>query len=327
MLGLGHSLVGGSLLDSVYSMTKSFQFDGTDDIFLTNTLSGTDPADGTAKSITKSLSVAAWIKVDDGSADPYASNPSKTVVSCNYNGGWRLHYQDQRFGGHMSYVNGDGSAFSHTISDGFSKAKNPTSGTDYRRYLYRSDGWHLMVMTADMENNDTAVITNLYVDGNRAQSGGTGNIQDGSSGVAQYGSLPESSDSKKTTEASGGDITMRYDTSATDVHEIDITIGASANFTAATNVTSFRNNGFQGSIGDVAIWEDVVLTQDDIANLYNLHVPMDMSTIQSSKLVGHWRPTKGLDDSVSGATGTLVDDSAVVTDSPSLDVSGYYGYR
>ena len=325
MLGLGHSLVGGSLLDSVYSMTKSFQFDGTDDIFLTNTLSGTDPADGTAKPITKSLSVAAWIKVDDGSADPYATDASKTVVSCNFNGGWRLHYQDKRFYGHVSYVNGDGSNISHSMGDGFNKAKNPTSGTDYNRYLYRSDGWHLMVMTADMENNDTAVITNLYVDGNRAQSGATG--QDGSSGVAQYGSLPESSNSKKTTNASGGDITMRYDTSTSDVHEIDITIGAIGNFTAATNVTSFRAVGFQGLIGDVAIWEDVVLTQDDIANLYNLHVPMDMSTIQSSKLVGHWRPTKGLDDSVSGATGTLVDDSAVVTDSPSLDVSGYYGYR
>ena len=327
MLGLGHSLVGGSLLDSVYSMTKSFQFDATDDIFLTNTLDGTAAVDGTAKSITKSLSGAAWIKFDDDSTNPYNNSDSgnSAIVSCSQNGGWVLYYSNRRLTYVCGYLNGDGVSFNHTASSTFAKAKAPVSGTDYNRYLYKSDGWHLLIFTSDMENRDTEVVTNLYVDGNRDQAGNS--AQDGSSGVAQYGSEPETTDNKKTTSASGGDIIRRYD-SSNQRDKVDITIGArGTNVGVEGTVTRFQANGFQGSIGDVAIWEDVVLTQDDIANLYNLHVPMDMSTIQSSKLVGYWRPTKGLDDSVSGATGTLVDDSAVVTDSPSLDVSGYYGYR
>ena len=221
-------------------------------------------------------------------------------------------------------MNNLSSGVNQQVHTDYAKMRVPTSGSDYSRYLYKSDHWHLMVFTVDMENNDSTVVTNLYVDGNRAQAG-TGS-QDGSSGVAQYGSEPETSDNKKTTSASGGDITIRYD-STSDRDEIDLVIGASAEFTSATDVTSFESQGWTGSIGDVAIWEDVVLTQDDIANLYNLHTPMDMSTIQTSNLRGYWRPTKGNDDSVSGTTGTLVDDTAAVDDTTSLDVSGYAGYR
>ena len=324
MLGLGHSLVGGSLLDSVYSMTKSFQFDGADDTFLPNYLDNTAAVDGTAKSITKSISVAAWVKFDDDSTDPYNNvNETGMIISCSLNGGWKLFYLSKRFTFFCAHQNGDGVTFGHTVQTPHAKMRAPTSETDYNRYLHKSDGWHLVIATSDMENRDTEVVTNLYVDGNRDQAGNS--AQDGSSGVAQYGSEPETTDSKKTT--SGGDIIRRFDTEVRR-DKVDITIGSAGNNQGSEGtVTTFQGEGFQGSIGDVAIWEDVVLTQDDIANLYNLHVPMDMSTIQSSKLVGYWRPTKGLNDSVSGATGTLVDDSAVVTDSPSLDVSGYYGYR
>ena len=104
-------------------------------------------------------------------------------------------------------------------------------------------------------------------------------------------------------------------------------IGARASFTQATDASGFRSGGFYGQIGDVAIWENHVLTEDEIATLYNLHVPIDMATVQNTKLIGHWSPTRGNDDLVSGTTGTLLDDAAVVTDSPSLDVSGYAGYQ
>jgi len=325
MLGLGHSLVGGSALDDLYLMTKSFSFDGTDDIFLTNTLSGTDPANGTAKPVSTSLCGAMWVKFDDSTDNPYNNQDGNfySILGCIRNGGWFVYYTAKRFGFKANF-NNLASGTSHEVKTAYAKMRTPTSGTDYGRYLYKSDHWHLVVFTVDMENNDSTVVTNLYVDRNRAQAG-TGS-QDGSSGVAQFGSEQETSDSKKTTSASGGDITFKYD-STLDRDEVDITIGASGAFTSATDVTSFSDSGFTGSIGDVAIWEDVVLTQDDIAALYNLHVPMDMSTIQTSNLRGYWRPTKGNDDSVSGNTGTLVDDSAVVTDSPSLDVSGYAGYR
>tara|TARA_R110000803_G_scaffold7459_4_gene24029 strand:- start:359 stop:1327 length:969 start_codon:yes stop_codon:yes gene_type:complete len=322
MLGLGHSLVGGSLLDSIYSMTKSFSFDGVDDIFLTNTLSGTPPANGSAKPVSTSLSGAVWVRLDDGTSDPYAlhDSASYTIFVGGTAGGWSLKYQNRRF-----YVNTKfNNAADIFVNSDFSKMITPTSGTDYGRYLYRSDHWHLVVFTVDMSDPSTEVVVNLYVDGNRAQAGAA--AQDGSSGVSQYGSQPEDSNSKKTSSASGGDITWEY-YATSDWDEMDIVIGAAPNFTAATDITTFRADGFKGSIGDTAVWEGVVLTQDDIANLYNLHTPMDMSTIQSSNLRGYWRPTKGLDDSVSGATGTLVDDTAVVSDTPSLDVSGYAGYR
>ena len=45
MLGLGHSLVGGSALqDSIYAMTSAFDFDGTNDGFITNTVNAQNPA-------------------------------------------------------------------------------------------------------------------------------------------------------------------------------------------------------------------------------------------------------------------------------------------
>ena len=323
MLGLGHSLVGGSLLDSVYSMTKSFSFDRVDDIFLTNKLSGTVPANGTMKPVSTSLCGAAWVNFDDGTADPYNSSSGiYTIIACSLNGGWKFQFTNKFFSGTFNLNNAADANI--ILASNYAKMRAPTSGSDYNRFLHKSDGWHLVVFTIDMSDPSTEVIGNLYVDGNRAQAGAQG--QDGSSGVSQYGSQPEDSSSKKTSSASGGDITWRYDSDA-DRDEIDVTIGATANFNSSNNATFFNGNGWLGLIGDVAIWEGVVLTQDDIANLYNLHTPMDMSTIQSSNLRGYWRPTKGLDDSVSGATGTLVDDTAVVSEAPSLDVSGYAGYR
>ena len=323
MLGLGHSLVAGSMLDSLYLMTKSFTFDGTDDIFLTNTLSGVAAADGNAKSRTRSLSVAVWVRLDDDTDNPYNyASGTQTIVSCNFNGGWSLNYGNKKFSAFIPYKDGGGSNYNHTTATTYAKMRTPTGGTDYGRYLYKSDHWHLVVFTSDLENNDSTVVTNLYVDGNRAQAGTA--AQDGSSGITQFGSEPETSTSKITSNSpSGGDFERRYDTN---YNEIDITIGAAGNFNTSTDVTSFKNNPWFGSIGDVAIWENVVLTQDDIANLYNLHVPIDMSTIQSSSLIGYWRPTNGLDDSVSEVTGTLVDDTAIVDDAPSLDVSAYSGY-
>tara|TARA_R110002167_G_scaffold156989_1_gene351834 strand:+ start:415 stop:1386 length:972 start_codon:yes stop_codon:yes gene_type:complete len=323
MLGLGHSLVGGSLLDdSAYSMTKSFSFDGTDDVFLTNTVSGADPANGTIKPVSTSFSGAVWVRLDDGTTNPYALSDGAhhSIMGVKNNGGWGMTWYNRSFHMSVNYNNAD----DMLLKSSFSKAMVRNDGNDYNRYLYKSDHWHLVIFTIDMSDPSSEVIGNLYVDGNRAQAGVA--AEDGSSGEPQYGSQPEDSTSKLTSSASGGDITLRYDSNS-DNDEVDFTIGAQCGFTAATNVTSFNATGWTGRIGDVAVWEGVVLTQDDIANLYNLHVPIDMSTIQSSNLRGYWRPTKGLSDSVSGETGTLVDDSAIIADTPSLDVSGYAGYR
>ena len=326
-LGLGHSLVSGSLLisgSSAYAMTKSFEFDGTDDGFITNTLSGIDPADGSSKPTTRSLSVAAWVKFDDGSADPYETTGSHFIVGCAGNGGWALSFQNRRFVWLNNFDQGDGTNISVQPQSTFRAQRNDGAAS---RFLFREDGWHFVVGTTDLENPSTQVIGNIYVNGNRAQagaaSGGAGNGPNGET----FGAQPEDSNSKKTVTATSGDIIHRYDTQANrENQEVDITIGGSGLFTFATDVTTMHVNFWNGYIGDVAIW-DCLLSQAEIAQLYNLHRPIDMSTVQTSNLRGYWRPTNGLKDSVSGNTGSLADDGAVVVNAPSTDVSGYDGYQ
>ena len=326
MLGLGHTLVAGSALqDSVYAMTKSFEFDGTDDGFITNTLSGIDPADGSSKPTTNSLCVAAWVKFDDGSADPYDTAFSHHIVSCAGNGGWALGFGNRRFFWLNNFDQGNGTNTSVNCTSEFRGQRNDNASS---RFLFKADGWHFVVGTTDLESPSTSVIGNIYVDGNRAQAGvKTGGAGNGPNGET-FGSQPEDSNSKKTVTATSGDITHRYDTQANrENQEVDIVIGGAALFTFATDVTTMNGNYWNGYIGDVAIWDGIVLSQAEIAQLYNLHRPIDMSTVQTSNLRGYWRPTNGLKDSVSGNTGSLVDNGAVVVNAPSTDVSGYDGYQ
>jgi len=325
MLGLGHTLVAGSALqDSIYAMTKSFEFDGTDDGFITNTVNNSVPADGTTKPTTNSLSVAAWVKFDDGSADPYDTGASHHIVSCGGNGGWVLFFSNRRFGFTNNFDQGNGTNISIQALSTFRAQRNDGNAA---RFLFKEDNWHFVVGTTDLENPSTSVIGNIYVDGNRAQagaaSGGAGNGPNGET----FGAQPEDSNSKKTVTATSGDITHRYDTQANRENQrVDIVIGGAPLYTFATSVTTMNGNYWNGYIGDVAIW-DCLLSQAEIAQLYNLHRPIDMSTVQTSNLRGYWRPTNGLKDSVSGNTGSLADDGAVVVNAPSTDVSGYDGYQ
>jgi hypothetical protein len=323
-LGLGHSLVAGSLLKSAaYTMTKSFEFDGTDDGFITNTVNNSVPANGTTKPTIRSLSVAAWVKFDDGSADPYDTSAAHGIVSCVGNGGWSLSFSNRRFSWHNNLDQGDGTNISVSPISHFRAQRNDGAAA---RFLFKEDDWHFVVGTTDLENPSTSVIGNIYVDGNRAQAGSTSGGGSGPNGEV-FGSQPEDSNSKKTVTASSGDITHRYDTQANrENQKVDIVIGGSGVFTFATSVTTMQTNFWNGYIGDVAIW-DCLLSQAEIAQLYNLHRPIDMSTVQTSNLRGYWRPTNGLKDSVSGNTGSLTDDGVVVVNAPSTDVSGYDGYQ
>ena len=326
MLGLGHTLVAGSALqDSIYAMTKAFEFDGTDDGFITNTVNNSVPTDGTTKPATNSLSVAAWVKFDDGSADPYDTAGTHQIVSCAGNGGWSLSFANRRFVWLTNLDQGDGTNISVQPQSEFRAQRNDNASS---RFLFKADDWHFVVGTTDLENPSTSVIGNIYVDGNRAQAGvKTGGAGNGPNGET-FGSQPEDSNSKKTVTATSGDITLRYDNQANRENQrVDIVLGGAPLYTYATSVTTMNGNYWNGYIGDVAIWDGIVLSQAEIAQLYNLHRPMDMSTIQNSNLRGYWRPTNGLKDSVSGNTGSLADDGAVVTAAPSTDVSGYDGYQ
>ena len=322
MLGLGHTLVAGSAL-SEYVMTKAFEFDGTNDGFITGVGDGVDPANGTIKPTTNSISVAAWVRLDDSTDDPYNNGGIFDIASCSANGGWKLNYGGTKFQMFGAVYHGDGSTAGQAKAlSTFRAARNQEASGNYNRYLHKADFWHLVVGTIDMSNRATEIVTKVYVDGSHDQAGRTGG-----SGSTDFGAEPlttgvnGSSQTLSNSDAASGSMTYRYDAAQ---QGISFTIGGKP--LVSSGSTGMHTNLWTGYIGDVAVWEDHVLTAAQIETLYNLHKPIDMSTVQSDKLVGYWRPTIGLKDSVSGTTGTLVDDAAVVTQSPSTDVSGYFGY-
>lgn len=320
-LGLGHSLVSGSLLSSSgpYAMASAFDFDGTNDGFLTNTVNAQNPADGTAKSLTKSLSIAVWVRLDDVGGSFYDQSGDQKFVSCAGNGGWSIGFANRRF--NCSFALSDAASSIGSAQTTFRSAFNDNNAA---RFLFKADNWHFVVATSDLENPATSTVTKIYVDGSHDQAGNSSGGGSGPNGE-NFGAMPNNSDSNKTINAASGQtITRRY--SAT-VGDVDLVFGGNPSYNTGSSVTTVHNTLMSGLVGDVAIWEDHVLTGAEVETLYNLHRPMDMSTVQNSKLVGYWRPTNGLKDSVSGATGTLVDNGAVVTASPSTDVSGYFGYQ
>ena len=325
MLGLGHTLVAGSVLDSEYVMTKAFEFDGTNDGFITGLGEGVDPANGTIKPTTNSLSVAVWLRLDDGTDDPYENSGQYYAVSCTANGGWSVGYNNRKFYGSFGIFHGDGTtAGSGAANSDFRAARNQESAGVYTRYLHKPDFWHLVIATSDMSNRATETVTKIYVDGSRDQAGnksGSSSTNFGAERLYNSGSTNSSTVTLSNSDAASGSITRRYDAAQ---QGIALTIGGKG--LVSSGSTGMHSNLWTGYIGDVAIWEDHVLTAAEIETLYNLHNPIDMSTVQSDKLVGYWRPTVGLKDSVSSTTGTLVDDAARITQSPSTDVSGYFGY-
>tara|TARA_R110000737_G_scaffold141930_1_gene172631 strand:+ start:788 stop:1768 length:981 start_codon:yes stop_codon:yes gene_type:complete len=324
-LGLGYSLIDDSFFNE-FSNNFAMDFDGTNDYSLAG-ISGQDPANGTIKPITPAgLTVAAWVKLDID-ANSYANTGNYTICGANRNGGYILFYNNKRFSWKVKLIDGDSNSVNTTASCTASKMITPTSASDYGKYLYKSDDWHFVVATWDGDR-----IKQIYVDGDRSQAG-TG-AQDGTSGVTQFGSESENSNSKKTeNEASpSGTYAIDWD-SSNDREEVDFVIGATAAFTQATNATVGNSNFWPGQIGDVAVW-DVELSQSEIKALYNLHVPTDMSDTQADNLQGYWKSEEGSGTTVAEETGNVGSDMTLVngvdntsTVVPTLDVTGYAGYR
>ena len=319
MLGLGHSLVGGSALGG-FENKFGLLFDGTND-FALGGISGQDPANGTIKPLSPSgFTVAAWCKLDiDGSSDSYNDTGSYTIASTALNGGWILYYNNKSFNWHIKLVDGGGGfATTRSVSD-FAQMRN--DGND-ARFLHREDGWHFVVGTWDGDR-----VKNLYVDGGRDVAGSTGG-----SGSPDYGSMLEDSDSKKTESApSGGDYTVKYDTATNDRHKVDLMIGATGTYTAATGVTTPTSAFWEGYIGDMAIW-DKALTDAEITALYNLHKPTDMSKTQPGNLLAYYKMEEGSGTTLVETTGNVgadgtISGAAFDALAPSTDVSGYTNYQ
>ena len=245
---------------------------------------------------------------------------AQKFISCISNGGWMIGFANRRF--NCSFALNDAAAATGTAQSRFRAAFNDDNAA---RYLLKADQWHFVVVTSDLENPATSTVTKIYVDGSYDQAGNTSGGGSGPNGE-NFGAMESNSDSVKTVNADSGKTITRRWSDSNDVQDVDLVFGGNPSYNNSTDVTTIHNTLMSGLIGDVAIWEDHVLTGAEVEELYNLHTPMDMSTVQSGKLIGYWRPTNGLQDSVSGTTGTLVDNGAVVTAAPSTDVSGYYGY-
>jgi len=325
MLGLGHSLVAGSALGG-YENNFGLKFDGTNDGALAG-ISGQSPANGTIKPLSPSgFTVAAWCKLDiDGDDNPYADSGTYRIVNCAANGGWSLHYANGRFSFGMKIVDGDGNTANTVAVSEQPFMKNLLTGTGQpKQYLHKPDGWHFVVGTWDGDR-----IKNIYVDGGRELAGSSTIV---SEGVGNFGSQPEDSGSKKTESASsGGAWTIKYDADTGDRDEIDVTIGASSNFSSLSDVTSPNSEFWEGYIGDVGVW-DKELTSAEVTTLYNLHRPIDFATVQPDNLQGHWKMEEGSGTVFVESTGNVGTDgtiSGATFDAlaPSTDVSGYAGYQ
>ena len=327
MLGLGHSLAGGSALGG-YENNYGLLFDGTNDYVLAG-ISGNSPANGTTKPLScpNGFTVAVWCKLDiDGEDDPYNTIPSgnRRLVNCQANGGWSLHYGSKRFIFHMKLVDGDDNTAASKPETKQPFMKNLLTGSDQpKQFLHKPDGWHFVVGTWDGDR-----VKQIYLDGNRDQAGSSTVI---SEGVGDFGSQPEDSGSKVTeSAASGGAYTVKYDTSV-DRDEIDILIGAGGSMNSLTNVTTGTGEYWEGYIGDIGIWNRE-LTGDEIKALYNLHVPTDMSTTQPDDLMAYWKMEEGSGTTLVETTGNVGTDGSIHgaafnTLAPSTDVSSYPGYQ
>jgi len=327
MLGLGHSLVGGSALGG-FENNYGLLFDGTNDYVLGG-ISGNSPANGTIKPLScpNGLTVAVWCKLDiDGEDDPYQTIPAgqRRLVTSVANGGWSLHYGSRRFIFHMKLVDGDGNTATSKPETQQPFMKNLISGSGQpKQYLHKPDGWHFVVGTWDGDR-----VKQIYLDGGRDQAGSSTVIEDG---VGDFGSQEESSLSKVTeSAASGGAYTVKYDTS-NDRDEIDVMIGAGGTINSSTNVTTATGEYWEGYIGDVGIWNRE-LTSDEIKALYNLHQPTDMSTMRPDDLMAYWKMEEGSGTTLVETTGNVGADGSIHgaafnTLAPSTDVSGYPGYQ
>ena len=322
-LGLGHCLTANIIYVPDF---MAMDFDGTNDYGLGG-ISGQDPANGTIKPISPSgLTIAAWVKLDIDS-DSYDDTGTYSIAGANRNGGYMLNYANKSFSFVMKLKDGDGNTVNTSPISKRQVMRTPTSGTDYASYLYKSDNWHFVVGTWDGDR-----VKQIYVDGDRSQAGTA--AEDGSSGVTQFGSEPESSDSKKTESAASpaGTYVIGWD-STNDREEVDFVVGATSSFDSGTNITTASGAFFPGQMGDIAVW-DVELSQVEIKALYGLHRPIDMSTTQASNLQGYWKAEHGTTTTVTEKTGKVGDDLTLINGVdhssiviPTLDVTGYAGYR
>ena len=278
-LGTGLSATKVDHIDSGYSMGGSILFDGGDD-FGRFGLESLTPANGTMKPVDENgLTLAAWVKLTDDESDGagiYNTTAAQTIFGCKVAGGFALKFQQKRFTFDIRLQDGAGNFANQQAFSVFSYMRLQ-AGTQLNKPLYKSDGWHFVVGTWDGNR-----VTQMYVDGGRSLGYTFG---------SEYGSQVETSDSKITEAAPTGNnpsgnnkwfIKYKDDT-------VDSLVGCTGTHNAANNPTmSVGSEYLGGFLGDICQWNRE-LTSAEIDTLYNLHVPIDMSTMHPNDIVGYYR--------------------------------------
>ena len=286
-----------------YTMTNSILFDGSDDQ-VTLGVNTNAPADDTIKPINGGLSIAIWVKLDpdsltDEANGPYGNNGRYEILDATVNGGFSMFFSNGRFSCGVSLKDGDGNIQNLSPLMGHRIAAIQTGSQT--RYLYKTSGWHFLVMTWDGNK-----VFKVHIDGGTNQQG---------TGVT-FGSdvLTHTADDPSGNNALGENKWfINYDTNS-NRHLSDIFIGHSET----------SGNPWEGYIGDFAIWNST-LTNTEIETLYNLHTPVDMSTTQPTKQQGYWRTNAGTGTSIVdvtgnvGASATLVNGPTWSTETPPGD--------
>ena len=323
-LGLGNYYVSYSKSNFDYYSTNSILLDGTDD-HITLGGDGDVPANGTIKPVTGGLTMAAWVKYDpetpeNAAKGPYGDTSSHNIINVTKGGGYGLSFSNLQFYALVQLRDGDGNLANLQISAGesgghYNLLTNPTSGTDYNKYLYKENGWHFVVVTWDGNK-----VIKMYIDGGTSQQGDTSG-----SGSTNFGSHVQTGASIDDPSGNNPDGDnkwyMLWSTTSTSVTN---TWGQDHGALVGSNLAadgSSSGNIFEGNIGDIGIW-DVALTNSEIEALYNNHRPVDMSTTQTGNLQGYWRADTGSGTALTevvgdiGSNGVLVNGPTWSVDTP-----------
>ena len=312
-LAIGLSSTKVDFIDHAYVMQKSILFDGVDDFGRFN-LESVSPANGTMKPLENGLTLAAWVKLTDDESDGagvYNTTATQGFFGCRKNGGFAIYYSNKRFSGAIALQDGDGNTATLIPVTAFSHARLLASN-QLDKPLYKSDGWHFVVMTWDGNR-----VANLYVDGGRDLAGTAGSAM---------GSMPETSESKKTAASPGGNNPsgdnkwfIKYGDDA-----VDEIIGSQISYNTSLTPITFPNGGYLGGYaGDFAQWNRC-LTSSEVTTLYNLHKPIDMTTMHPDDITGYYRTTNTSGTNIEAVIGTDITLGQVlspVTEIPTLDVT------
>ena len=265
---------------------NSLHFDGIDDTVGIDIIpEGILPGDGTLKPY-KGLTCAGWVNTSYIGSTTAAGNPLYHIVGAfDSQTGWRLYFQNRRFGFYMFHDKGDPTThgvtpFTVSLISSYNVIldKESVDGGE-PRYAFREDGWHYVVGTWDGKTQL------LYIDGEEANARNTkaNPIFDhtlhkwdmfvGNSTYTHMQSYGVEEDDYATTKGSAGSIhyagpdTGNY---AANTGLVNVAIGRRADTDGHGDGSflGYAEGPWSGSMAEVAVW-DTALDATTINELWH----------------------------------------------------------